>query len=95
MHKKGQGISMTVIIVAALALLVLVVLSIIFLGKMGETANVISSCTDKGGYCVDECSAAGIEEAGGPVGAMTRSTGDTCPNPDEEVCCIAIGGAND
>jgi len=91
MHKKGQGISMTVIIVAALALLVLVVLSIIFLGKMGDTANVVSSCTDKGGYCVDECSAAGIEEAGGPVGAMTRQTGDTCED-DEEVCCIAIGG---
>ncbi len=39
--KKGQGLSLNVIIIAALALIVLVVLVAIFTGKMGEwTANL-------------------------------------------------------
>jgi hypothetical protein len=35
MNKKGQGLSLTVIIVAALALIVLVVLVAIFVGRIG------------------------------------------------------------
>jgi len=35
MYKKGQGISLNVIIIAAIALLVLVILSVIFMGRMG------------------------------------------------------------
>ena len=37
--RKAQGISINVIIVAAIALLVLVVLSVIFLGKIGNVAG--------------------------------------------------------
>ena len=35
MSKKGQGLSMNVIIIAALALLVLVILSVIFMSRAG------------------------------------------------------------
>lgn len=40
MHsKKGQGLSLNVIIIAALALIVLVVLVVIFTGRAGQTEN--------------------------------------------------------
>jgi hypothetical protein len=37
--KKGQGLSLNVIIIAALALIVLVVLVVIFTGRAGQTEN--------------------------------------------------------
>tara|TARA_Y100000031_G_C7874202_1_gene227772 strand:- start:89 stop:457 length:369 start_codon:yes stop_codon:yes gene_type:complete len=42
-NKKGQGISLTVIIVATLALIVLVVLAAIFMGKMGSFGQDLSN----------------------------------------------------
>ena len=41
-NKKAQGLSLNVIIIAALALIVLVVLVAIFLGKAGETDQTVS-----------------------------------------------------
>jgi len=58
MRKKGQGISMNVIIIAAIALLVLVVLSIIFMGRMGQWGADVDSCVTKGGTCLSACDAA-------------------------------------
>lgn len=55
MSKKGQGISMNVIIIAALALLVLVVLSIIFLGRTGSWSKDTVNCVQNGGTCADSC----------------------------------------
>lgn len=57
--KKAQGISMNVIIVAAIALLVLVVLIAIFSGRMGifgkglneQDTKIGESCIAQGGIC--------------------------------------------
>ncbi|MBN2567194.1 hypothetical protein JXB02_03875 [Candidatus Woesearchaeota archaeon] len=50
--KKAQGISMNVIIIAAIALLVLVILSIIFMGRMGSWGQSVNQCDNKGGTCM-------------------------------------------
>ncbi len=52
MDRKAQGLSLNVIIVAAIGLLVLVILSVIFIGKMGGTSRDIDRCETKGGSCV-------------------------------------------
>ncbi len=49
--KKAQGISMNVIIIAAIALLVLVVLSVIYIGRMGTWGKTTNDCESNGGFC--------------------------------------------
>ena len=51
MNKKGAELSMNVIVIAAIVLLVLVVLSIIFLGRVGIFSKQVGDCTSKGGSC--------------------------------------------
>lgn len=87
MHKKAQGISMTVIIVAAIALLVLVVLSIIFLGKMGGVSSDLSDCEQKGGVCkqIGWCNS----DANADMD-FSRVTSDVCDREGQE-CCLIIG----
>lgn len=46
MNKKAQGISINVIIVAVIALLVLVLLSLIFTGKMAQITKALNNCED-------------------------------------------------
>jgi uncharacterized membrane protein len=62
MNSKGQEVSITVIIVAAIALLVLVVLSIIFLGRAGIFSQKTVDCEGQGGQCVVGPCPAGIGE---------------------------------
>lgn len=57
--KKAQGLSLNVIIIAALGLLVLVILAIVFTGKTGTFVKESDKCEIQGGTCVlskDECS---------------------------------------
>lgn len=60
MRKKAQGLSINTIIIAAIALLVLVVLSVIFMGKLGKTRTEMDKCETNRGTCVfdigTECS---------------------------------------
>lgn len=60
MRKKAQGLSINTIIIAAIALLVLVVLSVIFIGKLGKTRTEMDRCETNRGTCVfdigTECS---------------------------------------
>ena len=83
--KKAQGISMNVIIIAAIALLVLVVLSMIFLGKIGTWGSDVDACNNKGGQCVSadmDCSEATNGEK------TTENMLWSCP--EDQKCCIAI-----
>jgi hypothetical protein len=62
--KKSQGLSITTIIVAAIALIVLVVLIAIFTGRVGVFSKGLSkvgTCESLGGICLDvqSCSEAG------------------------------------
>jgi hypothetical protein len=77
--KKAQGISLNVIIIAAIALLVLVILSVIFMGRMGifgeETAGTR--------YCEDT-----LEGTCGGVGTTTDADGNTI---DVANACSTLG----
>ncbi len=81
MNKKGQGISINVIIVAAVALLVLVVLSVIFLGRFGVFSQKTVSCEGQGGSCV----------VGPCPGGLRAYDIWVCPNTPTgatQTCCI-------
>jgi hypothetical protein len=88
---KGQGISINVIIIAAIALLVLVVLSVIFMGRLGQFGTKVGECENKGGKCAD------LGEYCGQPGSSvedfpTRFTDWTCPKVDDQEvdCCVKI-----
>lgn len=85
--KKGQGISLNVIIVAAIGLIVLVVLTFIFLNQTGKFGIGINKCVDKGAECYNsKC----------PSGYQALSTlSAKCYDSDNEVekskvCCIRL-----
>ena len=91
MSKKAQGISINVIIIAAIALLVLVVLAVIFTGRIGQFATKTADCENKGGRCAElgeRCGDAGSSVEDYP----TRFTDWTCPKVDDQEvdCCVKI-----
>ena len=84
MNKKGVEISMNVIIIAAIGLLVLVVLSVIFLGRAGVFGRESQSCVVQGGVCGEKC---------GEPGTPTADYGQRNPIPscpEGQVCCLKI-----
>lgn len=87
--RKAQGMPITVIIIAAIALLVLVILAVIFTGGIGKWTLKAAECTNKGGKCTsaaDGCPPEGFPEYATPYTAWT------CPKIDEQeqVCCIQV-----
>ena len=81
--QRGQGISINVIVVAAIALLVLVVLAIVFLGRFGVFTAQTVDCENKGGSCA--------------VGSCPSGTNPfpswTCPDTTggaSQSCCLAV-----
>ncbi len=81
LHKKAQGLPLNVIIIAAIALLVLVVLAVIFLGRSGGFAESTKSCATQGGQCLEDC------------GNNAVLPGATCPTG--QTCCLVLEGRND
>ncbi|MBN1157562.1 hypothetical protein JXA85_08135 [Candidatus Woesearchaeota archaeon] len=79
MKKKAQGMSVNVIIIAALALLVLVILAVVFLGRMDIFGRQSNSCTSQGGKCMSS----GCEEGYSVIPLKCSNEGD--------VCCTATG----
>jgi len=86
MSKKAQGISINVIIVAAVALLVLVVLSVIFLGRLGIFGSQVGQCENKGGQCLDVSGSSCNQESGGDY--PTAFSGWGCEF-EEDTCCVS------
>ena len=88
--KKGQGMSINVIIIAVLALLVLVVLAFIFTGKIGQFATTTANCESiSGNVCESDC--AYLD------GSYVQDNSRVCLDDDgevdtNEVCCIPIRG---
>ena len=75
--KKGQGLPMNTIVIAAIVLVVMVVLILIFTGRMGGFTQDIQQCTAKGGECVTTgCTQGNIIEG-------------KCSEAGE-VCCVKI-----
>ena len=88
MDKKGQGLSMNTIIIAALALLVLVILSMIFMNRLGIFVSESKSCSQNGGRCVgitESCPAGMTDRVIGNI-KCHDSSGDT---ENTQKCCIA------
>jgi len=54
LHKKGQGLPMNVIILAAIGLVVLVVVINITVQYIQRSGQEIGSCSGKGGVCVQK-----------------------------------------
>ncbi|MFC1800525.1 hypothetical protein ACFLYT_00570 [Nanoarchaeota archaeon] len=84
MKKKAQGISMNVIIIAAIALIVMVVLIAIFTGRISKVQDEGAAAEDRAkanicgtvGICASECPD-DYEVKDSPVGKWTDCT-DTC-----------------
>ncbi len=85
MDKKGQGISMNVIIIAAIALLVLVVVAAIFLVNMGKVQPKVNQCEPTYGVCV---------ESGGCTDGiiLNKKCADDAAG---QVCCSKGGGSGE
>ena len=87
MYKKGAEMSLNVIIVAAIGLLVLVILSVIFMGRMGIFTKT-SAGTD---YCVNtvkgSCGSLDFDNSPMPCGEGTTKIG-TCD--DGAYCCKPV-----
>ncbi|MFT4326461.1 MAG: hypothetical protein ACMXYK_03085, partial [Candidatus Woesearchaeota archaeon] len=52
--KKGQGLSLNTIVIAAIVVLVLIVLSFILVRYVGNFSDDIDNCRVQQGICVDE-----------------------------------------
>ena len=50
--RKAQELSLNVIIIAALGLIVLVIVVLIFMRESGESSDTLNSCYTQGGDCV-------------------------------------------
>jgi len=91
MSRKAQGMSMNVIIIAAIALLVLVILAVIFIGRMGTTARGIDQCK---GTCVSTDADCTGPQGLGPYYKITSEpcyrVGTKDLDTDRPVCCVGV-----
>ena len=89
MRKKAQGLSLNAIIIAALALLVLVILAVIFMGRAGMFRRESGECGVMGGYC-SRTGCTGTYER--QVGYDCDLDGDNSVNEGQTidgVCCVS------
>ncbi len=77
--KKGIEISLNTIIIAAIAIIVLIVLSIIFTSNIKKTNDSLSDCAGKGGYVCDSKETC-MSNGGAPVGTIDSNS----------ICCIEL-----
>lgn len=89
MDKKGVELSMNVIIIAAIALLVLVVLSVIFLGRIGTFGEDVAACSTQGGRCAVECGDPDYRTQDFPLANPTIDCPDTLAE-ESQYCCLPI-----
>jgi len=82
--KNAQGLSMNMLVMAALALIILVVLITIFTKYIGSSTNAIQSCFTKGGKCKLVTEGCDLEES--------RFNNAECPkkNTAEQICCVKV-----
>ena len=88
MPKKGQGMSMNVIIIAALALIVLVVLGVIFMGKTASFRKQTDTCSANAGTCIDKIPGCNTESYEKEIlGVCFGAHGKADTN---KVCCVRV-----
>lgn len=87
-NTKSQGISMNVIIIAAIALVVLIVLIAIFTGRFGLFSKGLEECRGK---CVPRNQCQAIAPEGGCDTVSSQQIGDVFRISSSEggtVCCL-------
>jgi hypothetical protein len=77
MNKKAQGLSVTTIVIAALAVLVLVVLAVVFLGRLTIFQRTITGCEGSGGVCKGNCTSDELEDPINREGKRMKCADDT------------------
>lgn len=70
-NKKAQGLSLQTIVIAALALIILIVLTLIFTGKLGQSGSQIDKTAEP--FQSDQC-----EIPGTPRTCRNNIVGDSC-----------------
>jgi hypothetical protein len=85
MRKKGESLSMNVIVVAVIALIVLIVIIVVFSGQFGNFTKGVNSCKDKGGEEVSGTSADCIAQGGSLIGPYYDTS--TGKKSETSVCC--------
>ncbi len=89
--KKGAELSVNLIIVAILALLVLVVMAMIFTGRIGLFRERIDSCASLGGKCVvDTSMCAGQYQRIESSGVCNLNRENDPGSPDDGLCCVSV-----
>ena len=88
MDKKAQGLSMNVIIIAAIALLVLVILAVLIL-RAGKGVTEGTGCSGVGGRCYSSCSEL-IEDEGGLWVKNLPNSGREGGCGQDESCCVPV-----
>ena len=83
--RKSQGMPVNVIIIAALALIVLVVITLIFTGRVRIFSSALESCSAKQGHCVEKITC-GDNEA--RIIAECPEKGD--PTSKGKTCCVQV-----
>ncbi len=83
--RKAQGLPMNVIVIAAIALLVLVVLALIFMGRIGGFGRGVAECQNQGGICRQSACLSGENEYAPATDACQRA------NDETYLCCIEVG----
>ena len=77
--KKGQGLSLNVIIIAAIALIVLVVLVAIFTGRMGEWTAGIKRTETK------YCSTVPADKIGSSISGTVKLSSEGCTGGELQI----------
>lgn len=84
MSKKAQGLSMNVIIIAAIALLVLVILAVLILRAGGGIVKG-TGCVGIGGVCTADCG-----ELGGVYVKNIPNSGTDGGCAEDDYCCVPL-----
>jgi arginine exporter protein ArgO len=95
--KKAEALSLSTVVVAALVLLVLIILSVIFVGRMARHSDRSRDCLQQGGLCYSvelgsSCRQHGeglIEHPNG-ICQMEGPDGSMVSDPSR-ICCIRAG----
>lgn len=90
LKKRAQSISINTIVVAAIALVVMVLLVMIFTGNLTRWRRSTDRCESRGGVCIDEDD---IEDRCSQE--YQKVTSDPCFDSegkvdDDQVCCVTV-----
>ncbi len=88
-NKKGAELTLNVIVIAAIVLFVLVILLLIFTGRIGGFQTESGKCVTQGGTCTLGACAENTRQ----VGSLTcdlNNDGDFTTTAADGVCCVGV-----